>query len=34
MREKLSKTYLPNKPPVAVCGVGLVLGSLEQVMRE
>jgi len=30
LREKLSKTTLPSKPPVAICGVGLVLGSIEQ----
>jgi hypothetical protein len=31
LREKLSKTTLPNKPPVAICGVGILLGSTEQV---
>ena len=27
--EQLSKATLPSKPPVAICGVGLILGSTQ-----
>ena len=27
LREQLSKATLPSKPPVAICGVGLILGT-------
>ena len=29
LREQLSKATLPSKPPVAICGVGLILGSTQ-----